>query len=854
MRVKKLVLGPSDLQSNEDLDHELLFQDFERSKIELLRDLLTARPFAMSAVYFAVLLLWTGVLSYGSSLQPDVLFATDMTPHVAQILLVVGLLIYPRRWLWVPALAYCAIFPVAFYTGSSMRIAWAYHPFLTVDIVRMHFALHVVSGLTAGLAVRWASAYLHRKLSPYKADLITCAGIAIAFTAFTLPVSFGLQGFAAQLPAPAQLALGFQGSYIYNTTVNTLLNGAAMSTMLLTVMARPNSRQFGYGMLAAGLFPLTAYAQLHGYGMFPGLDVCMLGLFLVFTVPIPVALVASLIGFPVYAAMTGTFLAHHDFASPEQLWLQNYAIIAVWLTVYAIIQHDLSRHNAEDRASSMRRMNRVRDFADVGLLSFNLSQGRYRCDGSASRILGLPQQGPAQDLIHLFKDATAEQMAAALRVENTGSITLLLERTPEAPEDSAQVLRLFLWFETAPSKERVAYGLVLDTTRDHQQAATLRETLQSLESRKALQQQLFSIISHELRTPAAVISMLLDELDRPENLTKTRRQLRDATDQLLATLADMRQAVNPQQNLPIRRLPYAPAELAESIRNMLEPQAQAAGMKLKIVLGPDAHRARLGDTARLRQAITNLVRNAIIHSKGTEIRISFHARADVGTEAPVSVWKVIDNGIGIPPAEVERMFQPFERGGDDPRKQADGSGLGLFISKTSIEMLGGTLEHFAPLNGGSGYKIELPEQLALAADQTFTAPQAVPEAFPTVYILLAEDNKLVAEVTHAQLSRFVGRVDVVENGIEALERIASARPDILITDLFMPEMDGDELVKALRARGETIPVIGLTAAVVGDDMERFHHVGVQTVMSKPIDMATLRRTILTLLSPSEPTP
>ena len=121
-------------------------------------------------------------------------------------------------------------------------------------------------------------------------------------------------------------------------------------------------------------------------------------------------------------------------------------------------------------------------------------------------------------------------------------------------------------------------------------------------------------------------------------------------------------------------------------------------------------------------------------------------------------------------------------------------------------------------------------------------------------ILLAEDNKLVAEVTHAQLSRFVGRVDVVENGIEALERIASARPDILITDLFMPEMDGDELVKALRARGETIPVIGLTAAVVGDDMERFHHVGVQTVMSKPIDMATLRRTILTLLSPSEPTP
>lgn len=851
MHLKDTALAAPARASGEDLDHELLFQDFERSKIELLRDFLAARPWSMSAVYFSVLLLWTSILSYGSSLQPDVRFATDMTPHVAQILLVVGLLIYPRRWLWVPMAAYCVIYPIAFYSGSNMRVAWAYSPFLTRDMIEVHFALHVVSGLLAGFGVRWLSSVLHRWLSPYHADLITCAGIAVAFTAVTLPVSFALRSVAETLPSPAQMALGFQNGYVFNSVVNTLLNGAAMSAMLLAVMSRPTLPQFLFGLMASVLFPLTAYGQLQGFGMFPGLDVCLIGLFLVFTVPIPVALTASLIGFPVYAAMTGTFLTHAEQSSPEALWLEIYSIIAVWLTVYAIIKHDLSLHTAADRASSMRRMNRVRDFADVGLLSFNLSQGRYRCDGSAARILGVALQGPMSDLTHLFKDEMATQMAAALQPQNTGTINLLLDRKPDATAPQTQILRFFLWFETSPSKERVAYGLVLDTTRDHEQAAALRDTLATLEQRKARQQQLFSIISHELRTPAAVISMLLDELDRPEDLTKTRRQLRDATDQLLATLADMRQAVNPTQNLPIRRLPYAPAELAESIRNMLEPQARAAGMKLKIVLGPDAHRARLGDTARLRQAITNLVRNAIIHSKGTEIRISFHARADVGTEAPVSVWKVIDNGVGIPTAEVERLFRPFERGGDDPRKQADGSGLGLFISKTSIEMLGGSLEHFAPLNGGSGYVIELPEQLALAADQTFTAPQAVPETFPTVYILLAEDNKLVAEVTHAQLSRFVGRVDVVENGHEALERIATARPDILITDLFMPEMDGDELVKALRARGETIPVIGLTAAVVGDDMERFHTVGVHTVMSKPIDMATLRREILTLLSPSE---
>jgi len=356
----------------------------------------------------------------------------------------VGLLFYPRRWLWVPALAYCAIFPVAFFTGSTMRMAWAYHPFLTQDIVVVHFALHVASGLAAGLAVRWISAVLHRRLSPYKADLITCAGIAVAFTLFTLPVSFALQTFAERLPSPEQLALGFQGSFLYNTTVNTLMNGAAMSTMLLAVMSRPNMRQFGYGVLTSALFPLIAFGQLHGYGMFPGLDVCLIALVLVFTVPIPVALTASLIGFPVYAAMTGTFLTHSDFASSEAFWLENYAIIAVWLTVYAIIQHDLSLHNAADRASSMRRMNRVRDFADVVLLSFNLSQGRYRCDASASRILGVAQQGPTDGLVRLFKNEIAGQMCAALQPQNTGSINLLLDRLPDDPDGQAQVLGLFL--------------------------------------------------------------------------------------------------------------------------------------------------------------------------------------------------------------------------------------------------------------------------------------------------------------------------------------------------------------------------------------------------------------------------
>jgi signal transduction histidine kinase/ActR/RegA family two-component response regulator len=841
----------------DDPSLEVLFRDFERSKIGSLREALAARPLAYSAIYFMVMLLWTGTLSYGSSLQPSISFAADLTPHASLILLVVGLLIYPRRWLWVPVLGFCLVFPIGFLAGSSLRGAWALHPLVTSNLLAVHFGLHLASGLLAGTAARAINGLLHRLLSPYHADLLGLASMALVFAVLALPLPFLLDLYASALPPADRETLGFGPTFVHEVAVNIWRNAAAVSALLLGVLSRPSQRQLVLGLGVALAFPALGLAAQHGLAMFPEMDVCLLALFLVFILPVPVALTAWLIGIPVYAAMTGAFLAHSETGLPQDIWLETYALLAMMLTVYAAILRDLSQHSARARESSLRRLDRVRDFADVGLLSFNLSQGNYLGNAAAARIMAMAQTGNVADFIAQFETDVAAEISYALRPQNVDSVNLLLRRQNPLSANPSQLLRFFLWYETAPSHEKVAYGLVLDTTREHEQAQILSDTLEQLKIKQERQAQLFSIVSHELRTPAAVISMLLDDLDLPEQRPQTMRQLRDATDQLLSTLADMRQTVSPTQNLPVRRVPYAPAELAESIRNMLDPQARLAGITIRIILGPDAHRFRLGDTMRLRQALTNLVRNAIIHSKGHDLRISFHSRMDSGSAMPISVWKVIDNGVGIPEDQVERLFRPFERGGADPRKHADGSGLGLYISKSSIEMLGGSIDHFTPQEGGSGYVIELPEAMATEADladKSRRDAHIAPETFPSVYLLLAEDNKLVAEVTQAQLSRFIGRVDVVENGVQALDSIAAHKPDILITDLFMPEMDGDELVRTLRQRGFNLPVIGLTAAVVGDDMERFRAVGVETVMSKPLDMKTLRRAILDFLSPAEALP
>jgi CheY-like chemotaxis protein len=202
---------------------------------------------------------------------------------------------------------------------------------------------------------------------------------------------------------------------------------------------------------------------------------------------------------------------------------------------------------------------------------------------------------------------------------------------------------------------------------------------------------------------------------------------------------------------------------------------------------------------------------------------------------------VTDDGIGIRPEDVSRMFEPFQRGGDDARNRADGSGLGLYIVRSSSELLGGSVEYFPAPEGGAGYHIRLPEPEMSATD--FTDEETTPIEdldLSKLTLLLAEDNALVAEVTISRLEKFIGKVVHAENGRIALDMVPKVKPDLIITDLFMPEMAGDELTRILRREGFTKPIIGLTAAVVGDDMQLFGEAGASTVMSKPLEERILK--------------
>lgn len=816
-------------------DEGHVFRDFESSRIVAIRDAVARDPWRYTPWFLSAILVWTVALSAGAALNGDGSLAVNLTPHVAHFTLVLGVFFYPRRLLWIPALAYLVVFFYQFYLPFGPGPQWADLPGMTPGYMARLLALNVASALLIGLLCRIALALMRDRLRPHSLDLWICAVAFGSIVLVTLAQLAGMLALAGSLPPAVREAWGFDAEYVTAALRRIARGGVVLSVFLLVAVEYPRRRQFGYSVALAAIFPAMAAVQQMGYVLHPTVDVVLIGILITLLTPVRVAVAASVAGIATYAALTGHFLDDRVIGDAREIMLENYATLGlVTMTlIFALRSH--SAHMLAEKDAAIRKLSRARDFAGVGFFVVNRDTRRFRLDDASCRVLAMPAEGALREFVDLFQDSATLSAAFETRRGQSTALTL----TTRHDDRQRQVLRLWLWTERTPKGARAAYGLIIDITEDEEREAKLREALQALSLREDRQRQIFSIISHELRTPASVLSMLID--DMPEGDDPARhRQLREARDQLMTVLGDMRQTVNPEQNLPINRQPYKPNELGESVRNVMELTARQAGMSVDLVLGAGAQLARLGDAVRVKQALTNIVRNAILHSGGKTVTITF-ALLPAGRDGiPVTEWRVEDNGCGLDPESVDTLFEPFVRGGSDARRRADGSGLGLYIARTSITTLGGTLDHYVPATGGTGFVIHLPEPLTVAPRSDAPAP-GLPRPDRDWTVVLAEDNALVAEITKARLERIRGKVRVAANGREALELVAEEQPDIVITDLFMPELDGDELARRLRAGGYDRPIIGLTAAVVGEEMDRFRQAGVNAIMTKPLEFDRLSR-------------
>jgi signal transduction histidine kinase/CheY-like chemotaxis protein len=357
-------------------------------------------------------------------------------------------------------------------------------------------------------------------------------------------------------------------------------------------------------------------------------------------------------------------------------------------------------------------------------------------------------------------------------------------------------------------------------------------------------------VSHELRTPLTAIlgwaHMLRTERLPPDEtrhaIDVIERGAR-AQRQLIEDLLDVSRIVS--RRLQIAREPVRLADVVEAAVDTVLPTARTQQIEIKMML--DRSAIVLGDAQRLEQVVWNLAWNAV---KFTQPSGRIHITLEEKDRHAILI--VTDTGIGISPKFLPHVFDWFRQADTRSRSQS-GMGLGLGIARHIIRLHGGSVRAESGGEGqGATFVVTLPIHAGARAVATQSAPREAPRPFTVslrdVRVLLIEDDDDTRDLVRMTLERAGASVDAVTSAEEARrELFAEARPDVLISDIRMPEEDGYSLIQSLRTAGISTPAIALTALVRREDAEAAKAAGFQLHLAKPIDGASLIEAIARLI-------
>ncbi len=373
-------------------------------------------------------------------------------------------------------------------------------------------------------------------------------------------------------------------------------------------------------------------------------------------------------------------------------------------------------------------------------------------------------------------------------------------------------------------------------------------------------------MSHEIRTPMTAILGFADVLRRGYEADSTERQeyletIHSSGTHLLNLINDILDLSKVESGkMELDVMGYSPVSVIHEVTSILSVRAQEKGIELGYNFDTKIPETIQTDPVRLRQALTNLVGNAVKFTEKGEVRV--RVRMDFNGDQPMLVMDVVDTGIGIPKEKLDKVFSPFAQADTSITRRFGGTGLGLAISRKLARALGGDLTVASEVGKGSvftcsvvvGDLTNIPLVDATQVRMQARRIQTEHSSLEGRRFLMADDGESNRRLVTVVLQRLGAEVVTVENGELALEAAESGQYDAVLMDMQMPVMDGFSATEELRKRGCTLPIIALTADAVGDAESKCLAAGCSHYVSKPIDMEKLS-TLLAEVSPgSQPTP